>query len=61
MRTASGIDVVDKLPGAFANKPFPYAANGSLGTLPVELRLYVALGLAGIAWWKRRRKTEASE
>lgn len=49
VRTASGIDVVDKLPGAFATNPFPYAANGSLWTLPVELRLYVALGLAGIA------------
>ena len=49
VRTASGIDVVDKLPGAFTTNPFPYAANGSLWTLPVELRLYVALGLAGIA------------
>lgn len=49
VRTASGLDVVDKLPGAFANNPFPHAANGSLWTLPVELRLYVALALAGVA------------
>ena len=48
VRTASGIDVVDKLPGAFPDNPFPHAANGSLWTLPVELRLYVMLGLAGV-------------
>lgn len=49
LRTATGFDVVDKLPGAFEHNPFPHAANGSLWTLPVELRLYVALGIAGIA------------
>jgi peptidoglycan/LPS O-acetylase OafA/YrhL len=49
VRTASGIDVVDRLPGVFPDNPFPHAANGSLWTLPVELRLYVALGLAGLA------------
>lgn len=49
VRTASGFDVVDKLPGAFPANPFPHAANGSLWTLPVELRLYVALALAGLA------------
>lgn len=49
IRTASGYDVVDALPGAFANNPFPSAANGSLWTLPVELRLYAALALAGVA------------
>jgi hypothetical protein len=34
--------------GAFPDNPFPHAANGSLWTLPVELRLYVMLGLAGV-------------
>ena len=46
-RTASGYDVVDALPGVFPANPFPWAANGSLWTLPVELRLYVAVGVAG--------------
>jgi peptidoglycan/LPS O-acetylase OafA/YrhL len=49
VRTASGYDVRDALPGVFPFNPFPRAANGSLWTLPVELRLYVALGLAGVA------------
>ena len=49
VRTASAFDVRDALPGVFATNPFPHAANGSLWTLPVELRLYVALGLAGVA------------
>ena len=49
VRTASAFDVVDRLPGVFPDNPFRVAANGSLWTLPVELRLYVALGLAGVA------------
>ena len=30
-------------PARFATNPFPHAVNGSLWTLPVELRLYVAV------------------
>jgi len=48
-RTASAFAVRDRLPGAFAGNPFPDSVNGSLWTLPVELRLYVALGAAGLA------------
>ncbi|MCL2789676.1 MAG: acyltransferase [Desulfobulbus sp.] len=33
----------DHLPGVFANNPYKNAVNGSLWTLPYELRMYVAL------------------
>ena len=38
----------DQLPGAYAHNPFARAVNGSLWTLPIEVRLYVALGIAGV-------------
>jgi peptidoglycan/LPS O-acetylase OafA/YrhL len=43
---ASGASFVTHLPGVFPNNPMP-DANGSLWTLPVELRLYVAVAIAG--------------
>jgi len=57
-RTASGFEVRDRLPAAFATNPFPDAVNGSLWTLPIELRLYLMLFFAGLValiprrvWW----------
>jgi peptidoglycan/LPS O-acetylase OafA/YrhL len=35
------------LPGVFASNPFNDSFNGSLWTLPVELRLYVLIGILG--------------
>ena len=54
-RVAFGWDMVYRLPGAFPTNPFPHDVNGSLWTLPIELRLYVALLLAGIVGLLARR------
>lgn len=47
---------VDRLPGVFAELPYPGVVNGSLWTLPIEVRLYVALMAlqAALLWWRRR-------
>jgi len=44
-----------RLPGAFPANPIPRDVNGSLWTLPVELRLYIAVLLAGMAGLLARR------
>jgi len=54
-RVALGFEMVYRLPGAFPVNPFPHEVNGSLWTLPIELRLYVALLLAGVAGLLARR------
>ncbi len=36
------------LPGVFENNPFPNAVNGSTWTIPLEVRWYVILGIAGL-------------
>lgn len=48
---------VDRLPGVFGDLPYPGVVNGSLWTLPIEVRLYVALAAvqAALLWWRRRR------
>ena len=44
-----------QLPGAFPGNPIPHDVNGSLWTLPAELRLYVAVLTAGVAGLLARR------
>jgi len=48
-------DVVYRLPGVFMDNPRPGGVNGSLWTLPVEVRMYVIVALLGIAGVLRRR------
>lgn len=38
-----------ELPGVFASNPYPKAVNGSLWTLPIEARLYLALSVGAFA------------
>ncbi len=40
---------VDTLPGMFASNPFPAAVNGSLWTLPYEVRCYAVIAVLGLA------------
>ena len=54
-RVALGWEMVYRLPGAFAANPFPHEVNGSLWTLPIELRLYAALLVAGVLGLLARR------
>jgi peptidoglycan/LPS O-acetylase OafA/YrhL len=54
-RVALGFDMVYRLPGAFPTNPFPHDVNGSLWTLPIELRLYAGLLIAGLVGLLARR------
>lgn len=42
-------DVSFRLPGVFDTNPWPQAVNGSLWTLPIELRMYAAIVLLWLA------------
>ena len=47
----------ERLPGVFADLPYANAVNGSLSTLPVEIRLYLSLLLLLLLllWWLASR------
>ena len=48
------IDVRYELPGVFVSNP-SHAVNGSLWTLPIEVRMYVLVAFAGVLGILRRR------
>lgn len=53
------IGLKDDLPGVFTNNPFPNAINGSLWTLPYEIRMYAIL--AGLWFLSRYVKSNLSK
>ena len=55
LHTSSGFTVRHLLPGAFQSNPYPHSANGSLWTLPMELKMYAACLAAGLLGLYRRR------
>lgn len=38
----------DQLPMSFSGSPLPYAINGSLWTIPIEVKCYALMGLLGV-------------
>ena len=45
----------DELPLAFVGNALPISINGSLWTIPLEVKLYAALGILGVAGLLRQR------
>ena len=48
-------DIMHRLPGVFMENPRAGGVNGSLWTLPVEVRMYALVALLGVAGVIRRR------
>lgn len=48
LKTATAFSIKFTLPGAFAGNPLANAINGSLWSLPYEIKCYVALAMLGL-------------
>ena len=56
LRTASAWRIHYALPGVFSHNPYSYAINGSLWSLPYEIRCYLTLLLMGVLPFAMRWK-----
>lgn len=45
----------DRLPGVFINTPFPHAVNGSLWSIPLEVKWYFILAILGVIGILKRK------
>lgn len=50
-----GVDLVWTLPGVFTHNPHPDVINGSIWTLPAEVRMYLWVGVLGMLGVLRKR------
>jgi len=50
-----GTDLIWVLPGVFVHNPFPNVVNGSLWTLPAEVRMYLWVAILGLLGVLQRR------
>lgn len=57
LKAPLGLAVLDRVGSAYSANPFPFALNGSLWTLPIELRLYWFVAGFGVLSLLRRRRT----
>ncbi len=53
---ASMRSITYDLPGVFAHNPYPHAVNGSIWTLPYEVRAYVIVALLGVCGLLKNRR-----
>ena len=48
LKTATALNIKYNLPGVFASNPLPHAINGSLWSLPYELKCYAVLAVLSL-------------
>lgn len=60
LKTATALNIKYSLPGVFANNPLPHAINGSLWSLPYEIKCYVVLAVLSLLPFSLKLKSLAA-